>query len=309
MKTFSYTSRGRDGHLKKGVVPAADRAGAMREVKAMGGVPLSVTEVRAGTGGGSPSGRRALLWALLVVPVALAAVWLWRPAARDGKTPLGDGGKTLSARPVNPTGRNVRDTVQEPITNALAVRQGGEAFPEDVPPTARAGDASTTPVPSKSPPENVSLVFVTNRKEPLFRREAEQMLALYVEPGRGIPPTPFGSGFEEDALAALAEDIVVTAEDLPEDVERKELVAWMKDDMRKFLAGGGTVAEFFALMEKRQEEESELLNEARAILHDLLSNEGDMDAMLATHRALNEALAEKGIAPLPLPGLLRRAEE
>ena len=309
MKTFSYTSRDKDGRLKKGVMQAADRAGAMREVKAMGGVPLSVTEARAGTGGGFPAGRRALLWASLLVPVALAAVWFWWPAARDGKTPLGDGGKTLSARPVNPTGRNARDTMPEqPVTNVSVARQeGGETLPADMPPTARGGDASVTSVPPEPPSENVSLVFVANRKEPLFRREAEQMLALYVQPGRVVPPTPFGRGFEGDALAALAEDIVVTAEDSPEDVEQKELVAWMKDDMRKFLAGGGTVAEFFALMEKRQEEEAELLSEARRLLHELV-REGDRNAALEAHRALNEVLAEKGITPLPLPGLLRRAE-
>jgi len=164
-------------------------------------------------------------------------------------------------------------------------------------------------VPLKPPAGNVNLVFVADPKEPLFKREAEQMLALYVQPGMTVPPTPFGVGFEEDALVALAEDIVVTAEDLPEDVEKKELVAWMKEDMRRHLAGGGTVAGFFALMEKRQDEEAGFLNEARAILHDLLTSEGDTDAILAAHRALNEVLAEKGIAPLPLPGLLRRAEE
>jgi len=142
-------------------------------------------------------------------------------------------------------------------------------------------------------------------KEPLFRREAEQMLALYAQPGVTVPPTPFSPGFEEDALAALAEDVVVTDADSPGDARRKELVAWMKEDMRRFLAGGGTVKGFFGLVAKRQEEEAELLNEARRVLH-ALAREGGAEEVLAAHRDLNEALAAKGIAPLPLPGRLRR---
>jgi molybdopterin biosynthesis enzyme len=38
-----------------------------------------------------------------------------------------------------------------------------------------------------------------------------------------------------------------------------------------------------------------------------LAREGAPAEALAAHRALNEVLAEKGIAPLPLPGALRRA--
>ena len=120
MKTFAYTSRGRDGRLKKGTVLAADRAGAMREVKAAGGVPLSVAEARSGTGGGSPAGRRVLLWALLLVPVALAALWFLRPMAKDGSVPsAGGGGKPLST--LNPA--------QASPADALAVRQERENPP------------------------------------------------------------------------------------------------------------------------------------------------------------------------------------
>ena len=310
MRTFEYTSRDKDGRLKRGTVQAADRAGAMREVRAGGGVPLSVSEARRAPGASAAGWRRALPWAALAVPVAVAGLWLLRGGS-PGPAPVPgpDGGappRARAQRPVQEPGGAAG--AEGPEADSQPARQGGGgAPPADAPPAAaRTGGGAEAP-PGEAPGA-VSDVFLRNMREPLFRREAEQMLALYVEPGRAVPPTPFGRGFEEDALAALAEDIVVTAEDPPEDAERKELVAWMKDDMRGFLAGGGTVAEFFALMERRQEEEAELLSEARRILHGL-AREGDREGALDAHRALNEVLAEKGIAPLPLPGLLRRAVE
>ncbi|MCL1922055.1 MAG: hypothetical protein FWG50_13460, partial [Kiritimatiellaeota bacterium] len=71
---------------------------------------------------------------------------------------------------------------------------------------------------------------------------------------------------------------------------------------------GGTVAGFFAELERRQEQEAGLLNEARRILHEIARDGGGEEA-LAAHRALNEELAAKGIAPLPLPRRLRAAGE
>jgi len=314
MKTFSYTSRDRDGRLKKGTVQAADRAGAMREVRAAGGVPLSVAEARPGAGAGAfPVTRRAMAFAAaLLVAAAAAGVFLLAPRGKPAEE------SQAAAQQGKPAGKPAggAGVVKPPPTVAPTVEEGlgprveeGGAHPAGVRPAAGgSGGAAAPAAEAAGYAENVSLVFVTDRKEPLFRREAEQMLALYVQPGQAVPPTPFGRGFEEDALAALAEDIVVTAEDSPEDVERKELVAWMKEDMRRHLAGGGTVAEFFALMERRQEEEAGLLQEARRLMHEF-AREGDRDGALAAHRALNEVLAEKGIAPLPLPGLLRRAGE
>ena len=310
MRRYRYEARDGRGVLARGAVEAESRPAALARLRRDGLVPVSVGEDTAGVGVGAPQWRRL---ALLALPVAAAAaLWFW--LARGPQPAAGQDGGTATLPPVEArqprTPRPAALVADAGLDADAAPEEGGDPLPAAVaPPASNPAAGGTPPVSAGRLPEGEAgpALEEAARKEPLFRREAEQMLALYVQPGMVVPPTPFSAGFEADALAALAEDIVVTGEDTPEEAQRKELVAWMKEDMRQHLAGGGTVAGFFALMEKRQEEESGLLQEARRLMHEL-AREGDREAALAAHGALNEVLAEKGIAPLPLPRQLRVTE-
>ncbi|MCL1921883.1 MAG: hypothetical protein FWG50_12565 [Kiritimatiellaeota bacterium] len=314
MKTFEYTCRDGGGRAVRGAVEAADRAAAVRALSARGLAAVSLSE-RAGAP--ARRARRAALrwWALpcAAVALALAAALLWprRPPAGAGQGEVAASARAAPAAPrpgrtaPGPGAGDPADAWREG-EGAPAPAAHGDGATHGA--AAAVGEGSVREGPGEAPEAPAPQAFGRNYREPLFRREAEQMLALYAEPGRAVPPTPFGADFERDALAALEESVVVTAEDSPEDAGRKELVAWMKEDMRRFLAGGGTVAGFFAELERRQEQEAGLLNEARRILHEIARDGGGEEA-LAAHRALNGELAAKGIAPLPLPRRLRAAGE
>jgi len=308
MKTFSYTSRDRDGRLKKGTVQAVDRAGAMREVKAMGGVPLSVTEARAGTGGGSTAGRRVLLWASLLVPVALAALWLLRPAAGDRKTVSVDKGVAPPARTAHIANNGTGSVAQ--AADVPSAPQADGLPPADAPPavTAEGGIIAVTEEPRPVRGAQRRLADAIARGErvtPLFGRVSEGILAMYIEPGRGFIHHPLPDNFEEDMRAALAEDIVVADTDTPDEERQKELVAWLKEDVRRHIAGGGTALGYMALLREREGRDAEVYAEAQGILGRLVRDGGTAD-VLAAHRALNEELEAAGIVPLPLPGRVRR---
>jgi len=134
---------------------------------------------------------------------------------------------------------------------------------------------------------------------------SEGILAMYIEPGRGFIHHPLPDNFEEDMRAALAEDIVITGTDTPEEERQKELVAWLKEDARRHIAGGGTALGYMGLLREREGRDAEVYAEAQGILGRLVSDGGTEEA-LAAHRALNEELEAAGIAPLPLPGRVRR---
>jgi len=302
MKIFSYTSRDKDGRLRKGTVQAVDRMGAMREVKAMGGVPLAVTEARAGTGGaGPPAGRRVLLGASLLVPVILAALWLLRPAAPvpvDVAPP---------ARPAH-TANSGTGGVAQAAADVPPVQADGLP-PADTPPAVAAEGgaiAATEERPVRGAQRRLADAIARGeRVTPLFGRVSEGILAMYIEPGRGFIHHPLPDDFEEDLRAALAEDIIVTDTDTPDEERRKELVAWLKEDARRHIAGGGTALGYMALLREREARDAEVYAEAQRILGSLMADGGTEDA-LAAHRALNAELEAAGIAPLPLPGRIRR---
>ncbi len=253
--------------------------------------------------------RRVLAYAAVAVLVLAGGVWLVlsrrgtdenppppTPTVTTPKTPV----KSAPSPAVLDVPKTIASAVEQP-----AAAPSPAAKPRPVPAVSTVVPTATRSAPSaattEEPPEEEE-----KKKEPLFKFETEQMLALYATPGMNVPPTPFSPDFEQDMLESLKTDIVITSDDTPENIQKKELVAWMKDDLRKHIANGGSVEEFFTIIEKRQEEEAELLQEARRLIY-LVDKEGNTRETQEAHRALNEALKEKGIAPLPLPGNLRRA--
>ena len=311
MQSYRYTARDSNGVLARGVLAAASRPDALDRLRRDGLMPVDVKEDSIGQGQRSRwANLIARRWpgiASVVALSALTACLLVRLPQKPSAPPQAHAAPRQTSQL-----RHQDAAFADTVTHVDGTSDGDPVAPSPPPrmpdieqPFVRA----TLPTASEPPgamasgePENPELK--PEKKEPLFRRETEQMLALYVRPGMVVPPTPLSPDIERDAIASLSEDIVITGDDTPENEQQKELVAWMKEDMRKFLAGGGTAREFFQMMEKRQEEEAELLLEARRILYELAKG-GDSTATLEAHRELNEVLNTKGIAPLPLPRQFR----
>ena len=308
MKNYAYTAKDATGALTRGILSAADRAAALETLRSRGLMPVKVEETSA-----APTGRRNVpprVLAYAAMALILLAGGVWLALSRRGAdenapvSPAATAPKTPIKSPPSPAAVDVPQTAEgaaeQPVMPASTPKgpRPTPAVPTVVPTATRSVPSAAT---TEEPPEEEE-----KKKEPLFKFETEQMLALYATPGMNVPPTPFSPDFEQDMLESLKTDIVITSDDTPEDIQKKELVAWMKDDLRKHIANGGSVEEFFTIIEKRQEEEAERLQEARRLIY-LVDKEGNTRETQEAHRALNEALKEKGIAPLPLPGNLRRA--
>jgi hypothetical protein len=311
MKNYTYTARDADGAIRRGDLQAGDRVSAVRELAARGLVLLSITEnsplakrTRLALDVRSPVGVGILAGLALAAFVCLYMTLKMSPPKK-------------ASNPVTKGVRSVEPKEPQPIANAATNRfaskttESVSASPEKVLVThtrgsaaANASDQSKKPVrgAQRRLAEAIEKGLPT---EPLFKHETENMLALYIHPGDPIPPYPVPDNIEEEARKALAEDIAVTDADTQEQEQDKEMVAWLKDDLRKYLAGGGTAKEFFEQMQTRQEEEASLFLQARAILGEF-NRAGNTDETMAAYKALNDELKSKGISPLPLPGNLRK---
>ena len=113
---------------------------------------------------------------------------------------------------------------------------------------------------------------------------------------------------DADVEKALASDIEVTADDPETTVRTKEAVALMKEELRKYLAAGGTTKAFFAALAARQTEEAEMVDVGRSFVIEKLAA-GDVNAAQEAYREVNVHLAEKGLPPLVLPVKYRRQLE
>lgn len=321
MKNFSYTAKDETGSLTYGCVKAVDRVAALQELKTKGLVPIEVLE------GNLPANAykrlnmqpRVLTLAVVLIAVTAAVILVYvgiktkMPAPE--KALVSDKNEAKVPPLVSPQEESKPVPAEAPVVpvaepqTAVPVRQTAVPEARSVRPRAVAHAAATAEQPKKpirgAQKRLADAIEKGLPTEPLFKHETESILAFYTRPGEPVPPHPLPDNIEEAARRALAEDIVVTDADTPEQEQEKEMVAWLKEYLRQHLASGGTAKDFFEQLQVRQEEESKLFLEARAILGDI-HREGNTEATMAAHKALNETLKEKGIAPLPLPGGLRK---
>ena len=120
-------------------------------------------------------------------------------------------------------------------------------------------------------------------------------------------PTP------ADFEAALREPIRIASTDFTEVVDLKRIVTGMKREMRAYLAGGGTVEQYLAELEKRQKLEVSYRERAEQKLNDMLngqdarspSGRDSLKVAYAYWLKANAQLQAMGIYPLALPDTLR----
>ena len=193
-------------------------------------------------------------------------------------------------------------TPQGPVTLSVATPLPRQAIPGD---RQRIADAAAA---SKHP--------------------AEAWLARFAEPGRK-PPATGGTPVVPDAAkmaaphtsrpssadfeTALREPIRIASTDFTEVVDLKRIVTGMKREMRAYIAGGGTVEQYLAELEKRQRLEISYRDNAERRLNDMLngkdarsrSGQPSLKAAYAYWLKANAQLQAMGIYPLALPDVLR----
>lgn len=96
----------------------------------------------------------------------------------------------------------------------------------------------------------------------LFPAKLDRHLAAYAQPGWiALPPEP-EDGDEELFARELAEPFSTGAADSPEKRLLKGIVSAMRDEMKGYIEGGGSVADYLEFLEDRQDQEREFRNKA-----------------------------------------------
>ena len=257
---FTYTYRSSDGQRHTAEIVAESRDAAFAKVRTELGIkPIKVVAAEGESGAlgdrALPDGRNKRyrwIWGAAILAAAILAVvvgiWWWGRAARPEAAPY---------QVMTPQGA---------VTLSVA-----------------------TPLPRQAIPGNrrkIEEAVAQERDPPVFRFAAERWLARYAEPGRkppatgGTPVVPVngqdarspsetgGTPVAPDAAkiaaphtsrpssadfeTALREPIRIASTDFTEVVDLKRIVTGMKREMRAYIAGGGTVEQYLAELEKRQ---------------------------------------------------------
>lgn len=96
----------------------------------------------------------------------------------------------------------------------------------------------------------------------LFPSKLDRHLAAYAQPGWiALPPEP-EDGDAELFAAELDAPFSTGAADTPEKRLLKGIVSSMRDEMKLYIEGGGTVADYLDFLEDRQDQEHEFRNKA-----------------------------------------------
>ena len=132
----------------------------------------------------------------------------------------------------------------------------------------------------------------------VFPEEGERFLASFAIPG--VPAGQRNTKVEE-IEAALSRRIEQTAADGIEVRQIKAMVEGMKDELRQFLADGGTIVEYGEELVKRQEEELGYYTRAKAEIESAKKSGMSEAQVTELWEKRNAALRRMGVKLVPLP--------
>ena len=131
----------------------------------------------------------------------------------------------------------------------------------------------------------------------VFSKEGDRFLASFAIPGvaAGVKTT------SENALKDALKNTVRPSETDPIEVRQiKALVEGMKDELRQYLADGGSIVEYGRAVVARQEEELGYYNRAKAEL-EAVAKELSEDELEELWEKRNSSLRRMGIRLIPMP--------
>lgn len=132
----------------------------------------------------------------------------------------------------------------------------------------------------------------------VFESEGERFLASFAVPGE---PAAQRSTCESNIVAALSVRCEPNAKDGIEARQIKSMVEGLKDELRRYLAAGGSVAGYGRRLVVRQEEEIRCYQQARQQVENAVRRNvpiREVDAMLDRY---NASLRGMGIRPIVMP--------
>ena len=131
----------------------------------------------------------------------------------------------------------------------------------------------------------------------VFELEGDRFLAAYAVPGNPVPRLKIS---DETLLAAVGKKCLPTPEDSLEARQIKAMVEGLKDELRQFVADGGTVSRYVRRLAQRQAEEIGYYQRAKNEIANLQKGNAS-EAMIAKRLDdLNASLRNMGIRLISL---------
>ena len=320
--TFTVTYRAKDGALREERVEAASRAECVAECRRRGIAPTKIAEGgKSRQDGGSPSQRRltgkAAILAAVVLAVIAGGLWWWH-GARTATAPVEKGPakpkveKPKAEKPPKPAAKPAVTNVPPVVTNtpptkeekrAAQLKAIREKYGNNIPENLKA-----TVYFLENPPQRT--FHPARTRAHIFKRQSERRIAslIAVEPGAFMLRKPtYDDKFDRDFAEALKEPIEIGENDSPEDRELKLAVRDAKAEIAERMAAGekpsallnGLVDSLYELGKYKRQIEQELTK----IRLDATYTDADIGDFV---KAANTLLQEKGLAPIPMPNLVRR---
>ena len=132
----------------------------------------------------------------------------------------------------------------------------------------------------------------------VFPGEGERFLAGFAVPG---VPVSVRNTTEGEIMDALGRKVPVGKDDSLEARQIKSMVEGMKQELREFLADGGSVVGYGQRLVQRQEQEIAYYTRAKAELERLIESGASEQKVLALWEKSNDRLRRMGIRLLSLP--------
>ena len=306
MKQWTVTYREKSGVKTSVVIEAEARAGVFAELKNRGINAISITEgavkaKRKATGGVSKG-----VWgvvAAVVVVALVGVVWM-----------MMEGEDEVVVKEVMPKARSVTkerndENVKEPQPNkneTVAVQNSSNrtesATAKNLANVEALKNTNTNKVVYSV--EDQIKESIKRGRRPIFKHQSDVWLAQFAEPGVCVPPIPM-SITQDEFLATLKEPIKFDDSDTSEERFQKESVIAMREEAVQYIKNGGTYDSYMKELARRQQRESDLMSEARALIIDDFKAEGDIESTVGLLRAVNEKLEAEGLRKMKLPAPIK----
>ena len=132
----------------------------------------------------------------------------------------------------------------------------------------------------------------------VFPEEGERFLAGFAVPG---VPVSVRNTTEREIREALGRKVPVTKDDSLEARQIKAMVEGMKEELREFLADGGSIVGYGQCLVQRQEQEIGYYTRAKTELDALVEAKAPREEVVALWEKSNDKLRRMGIRLLSLP--------
>ena len=139
---------------------------------------------------------------------------------------------------------------------------------------------------------------IKNGWRDVFAEEGERFLASFAVPG---VPAGVRTTNADELEKALGRVVQISDDDSMEAKQIKSMVEGMKDELRGYLAGGGSIAQYGERLVERQEQELSYFRRIKEEIENAAKSGISEDELEAKWKAGNAELRNMGIRLVPMP--------